>query len=90
MIRKRIEVSGRVQGVGYRYFTQKNARKLGLTGWVKNLGNGNVLLEAQGSEDKLAVLIQKLKSGPSFSSVQDIIIDATDLQENEEHFNIAY
>ena len=46
-VRVHVTVSGMVQGVGYRYFTVTGARKLGLAGWVRNLMNGDVELEAQ-------------------------------------------
>ena len=46
-VRVHVTVSGMVQGVGYRYFTVTEARKFGLAGWVRNLMNGDVELEAQ-------------------------------------------
>jgi len=60
--RRRYNVSGRVQGVGFRYRAYYAARCLGLTGWVRNEDDGTVTLEVQGKEDKLAqifVLIQQ-------------------------------
>ena len=49
-VRVHVTVSGMVQGVGYRYFTVTEARKLGLAGWVRNLMNGDVELEARGAK----------------------------------------
>ena len=49
-IRKHIIFYGRVQGVGFRYYSVNKARQLGLTGWVKNLCDGSVEMEVQGEE----------------------------------------
>ena len=46
-----IIVTGRVQGVGYRYFAKENADMYSITGWVRNCANGNVEAEAQGNEE---------------------------------------
>ncbi|MDA3850579.1 MAG: acylphosphatase [Spirochaetaceae bacterium] len=62
-------VSGRVQGVGFRYFTQRTARRFGLTGWVRNCFDGSVELEAQGPEESLKQLEDELRRGPSFGHV---------------------
>lgn len=60
-IRKRIYVSGRVQGVGFRFRTQHFARGLGLTGWVRNLDDGRVEMELQGTEDDINLLFDHLR-----------------------------
>ena len=49
LVRKHIVVNGLVQGVGFRYFTVTQARRLGVRGWVRNCRDGSVELEAQGS-----------------------------------------
>ncbi|MDE7309689.1 MAG: acylphosphatase [Lachnospiraceae bacterium] len=56
-IRKHIIFYGRVQGVGFRYYSVNKARQLGLTGWVKNLCDGSVEMEVQGEEPKIDGLI---------------------------------
>lgn len=63
MIRKHIIFSGRVQGVGFRYTSCCLARSLGLTGWVKNLGDGTVEMEAQGDLESIARLAERLHEG---------------------------
>ncbi|HYG73876.1 MAG TPA: acylphosphatase [Planctomycetota bacterium] len=65
-------ISGRVQGVGFRAFTQAHAKKLGLKGWVRNLSTGDVELEAEGSEAALKALEEKVKTGPEGSRVDKI------------------
>ena len=62
MIRKHIIFSGRVQGVGFRYTSCYFAQSLGLTGWVKNLWDGDVEMEVQGRESDIERLIQSLMS----------------------------
>ena len=61
-IRKQYVFTGRVQGVGFRYSAQYLAQGLGITGWVKNEWDGTVVMEAQGTEEMLDLLIQKLRT----------------------------
>ncbi len=67
-------ISGKVQGVGFRNFTQTNARQLGVKGYAKNLANGKVEVVAEGEKLKLNALIEKLWQGPRASRVDDIEI----------------
>ena len=59
--RKHIYVSGRVQGVGFRFRTQHLARGFGLTGWVRNLDDGRVEMELQGPEEAINLLFEHLR-----------------------------
>lgn len=63
MVRKHIIFSGRVQGVGFRYTSCYLARSLGLTGWVRNLCDGNVEMEVQGAQASIDRLTQRLAQG---------------------------
>ena len=65
-------VSGRVQGVGYRYFTVKVGRELGLDGWVRNLGDGRVEAYAAGAPDLLSDFEGRLHMGPFASEVRGV------------------
>ncbi|MDR1771695.1 MAG: acylphosphatase [Hungatella sp.] len=60
-IRKHIYVCGRVQGVGFRFRTQQLARGLGLTGWVRNLDDGQVEMEVQGRDAEIDRLLDSLR-----------------------------
>ena len=60
MVRKHFYFSGRVQGVGFRYQSAYYARRLGLTGWVRNLSDGRVEMEVQGKEALITQLILEL------------------------------
>jgi acylphosphatase len=65
-------VRGRVQGVGYRYFAQRAAESLGLSGYARNLDDGRVEVYAVGSEKKLSELAGLLYQGPRWSDVRGV------------------
>ena len=62
-------ISGKVQGVGFRNFTQMNAKQLGINGYAKNLPNGQVEVVAEGDKSQLYALVAFLKKGPRFARV---------------------
>ncbi len=64
-----VVISGKVQGVGFRNFTQMNAKQLGINGYAKNLPNGQVEVVAEGDKSQLDALVAFLKKGPRFASV---------------------
>ncbi len=74
-IHAEIVVSGMVQGIGFRYFTQRKARQYNLSGYVKNLPNGNVLCEVEGDEGIVRDFIKELKIGPAFSRVTNVQVN---------------
>jgi acylphosphatase len=65
-------VRGRVQGVGYRYFAQRSAQSLGLTGYARNLDDGRVEVYAAGPAEKLAELAPLLHRGPRWADVRGV------------------
>ena len=68
-------VTGRVQGVGFRYFTESHAVGLKLHGWVRNVDDGSVELVAEGSAIALDALVERLREGPALSRVDDVLLD---------------
>lgn len=72
---RRYVITGRVQGVGYRYFTLDAARREGLHGRVRNLDDERVVVEAEGEADALTRFEAALWRGPSRARVDDIVID---------------
>ncbi|KAE9582858.1 hypothetical protein CGMCC3_g921 [Colletotrichum fructicola] len=77
---------GVVQGVGFRYFTQKRASEYGLTGWCRNTDNNKVEGEAQGEEDALKKLLKDLDDGPRSARVVKLDHEDRDLVDGEEGF----
>lgn len=71
-VAKRFRVRGRVQGVGFRNFVQREAARLGLDGWVRNLDNGDVEVHAQGKPGLVDELAGALHRGPRFSEVRSV------------------
>ena len=65
-------VRGRVQGVGFRYFVERAARELGLSGYVKNLDDGRVEVYAAGTANQLAELERRLWKGPAYADVRGV------------------
>lgn len=65
-------VRGYVQGVGFRWFVEREAVRLGLDGWVVNRADGSVEVVAEGPESSLGQLVLQLWEGPSGSSVSDV------------------
>lgn len=76
--RVHIIVEGLVQGVGFRWFVYRKAEVLGLTGWVRNLYNGSVEIEAEGDRSLLEELIKEVKVGPRSARVTNLTIEWKD------------
>jgi len=70
-------VSGRVQGVGFRYSALREAKRLKLNGWVRNAANGDVEIWAEGPQETLDRLLAWLHRGPDYSRVDSV--DKTDV-----------
>ena len=87
---RKIIVRGRVQGVGYRYYTQKHARALGLTGTVRNLANGDVEVVVAGTADVLNQFVGLLKKGPMFSHVDELTCELLERAPAEQSFYVVY
>ena len=69
---KRFVIRGRVQGVGYRFFVEKHAQRIGLRGYAKNLGDGTVEVVATGTPDELQELEGLLRKGPRLALVSGV------------------
>jgi acylphosphatase len=77
-IAKRLLITGRVQGVGFRFYTQRKARELGLTGWVRNCSDGSVEAVIQGTPGAVETMIAWAQRGPPSAVVADVrIADAS-------------
>ncbi|NVM02341.1 MAG: acylphosphatase [Candidatus Helarchaeota archaeon] len=83
-------VSGRVQGVFFRWETQEYATKLGIKGWAKNLRDGRVEVVAEGKEDKLEELIKFLHKGPQYARVTKVEVNWEKFKGKFDKFFITY
>jgi acylphosphatase len=70
IVRVRVLAGGRVQGVAYRFYAEKYAGLLGITGWVRNLPDGRVEVLAEGSAGSVETFLDRLRGGPSLARVE--------------------
>jgi acylphosphatase len=75
LVARRLIVSGRVQGVGFRYFTRDAARFEGLHGTVRNLDAGSVEIEVEGESEAVLRFERAVRRGPAGSRVDDVFVD---------------
>jgi acylphosphatase len=74
-VARRFVISGRVQGVGFRWFAHDAAAREGVTGWVRNLADGRVEALVEGEEEAVARMERALRSGPRGARVHDVFVD---------------
>ncbi len=82
-------VSGRVQGVSFRWYAQEQARALGVRGWVRNEPDGSVLLHAEGDDAAVDALVEWCRRGPSSARVSDVAV-RDDAPSGATSFEIGY
>ncbi|PYQ65509.1 MAG: acylphosphatase [Acidobacteria bacterium] len=75
MIARRAIVSGRVQGVGFRFFAERAARRAGVRGWVRNLEDGRVETVVEGDEAAVARYLDEIRKGPLGGRVTDLRVE---------------
>jgi len=86
----KIIVKGVVQGVGYRYFAYNEARKLGLTGYVRNLIDGSVESVVEGKKESILEYIKALRRGPAFAHVTFVDVEWDSFEGKYSTFRITY
>ena len=79
-IRAHVFISGRVQGVGYRYSTVNEARRLGVNGWVRNLADGRVEAVFEGMQEIVEEIISWCHKGPTAAVVKDVAVEYEELE----------
>ena len=84
MIARRFRITGRVQGVGFRYFVYEAAERLGISGWVANRYDGSVEVHAETDDmARMRNFVALLREGPPFAAVEDIDIDEVEPQQHQ-------
>ena len=87
-IARRYVISGRVQGVGFRFFTHDAAAREGLHGWVRNLPDGRVEVSAEGDAEALARFDRHVRQGPAGARVTLVAVDDSTPTQRETGFSI--
>jgi acylphosphatase len=75
-VSRRFVISGRVQGVGFRWFTQDAAQTEGVVGWVRNLPDGRVEALIEGDEEAVTRVERAIRRGPRGARIEDVFTDA--------------
>jgi acylphosphatase len=88
MIKAKIIVKGLVQGVGYRYFCYRKAKEYSLTGYAKNLVNGDVEIEVEGDKYLIMSFMKELKIGPAKSNVTVLDHVFTEYEDEYDEFRM--
>jgi acylphosphatase len=83
-----VRIQGRVQGVGFRYWTRDEAWDLGLTGWVRNEPDGSVMAMIAGPETAVAIMLQRLRGGPPGAKVTNLTAEGAVAPDLDRHFRI--
>ena len=91
-IRKHFYFSGRVQGVGFRYFVLREATRRGIGGWVRNCEDGSVQMLLQGEEQAVQLLLQLIREGTVWIQVENLTVQYPDNDTvgQEREFSIRY
>ncbi len=88
--RAKLIIKGRVQGVNFRYYTQREAQKHNLTGWVRNLPDGSVAALFEGDEDEVEAMVQWCRHGPPSAQVTEMIVQPEDYRSEFQSFSIQF
>ena len=80
-VARRAVVSGRVQGVGFRFFAERAAREAGVAGWVRNRPDGTVETVAEGEMEAVARYLDRLRAGPGGSRVTSLVDEEADVKQ---------
>ncbi len=90
MVRKYVIVTGRVQGVGFRYHAVNLAMEFHVTGWVRNMYNGGVEMEVQGLEANVDMFIQNLDRGTNWIRIDNKSVADSYVLPDETNFRVRY
>lgn len=86
MVARHLQITGRVQGVGFRYSMQREAKRLDVHGWVRNRRDGSVEALVQGSEAAIAAISDWARRGPPGAHVENVLVSNADAEEAHASF----
>lgn len=90
MERYLVKVSGRVQGVGFRYFVQSTASLNKITGTVENCEDGTVRIEIQGEDDNINKFLYEIRKGNTFVHIDEMVTKKIEIIDKEKKFKVKY
>ncbi len=85
----RVTITGRVQGVSFRWWTARQADQLGLSGWVRNQPDGSVSALLAGAEADVAAMLARFREGPPAAVVRNVAVEAADIEDAPSGFRIT-
>ena len=88
--RSKVIVKGVVQGVNFRYYTQREAQKRGVTGWVRNLADSSVAAVFEGEEEDVEAMVQWCHHGPPSARVTELIVQPEEYRGEFESFSVRF
>lgn len=88
LIRRRLTITGTVQGVFFRDSTARVAQRTGLTGWIRNDPDGRVTAELQGTPDAVGEAVEFCRVGPSRAQVDDVTVEQLEVDASETDFEV--
>ncbi len=83
-------ISGYVQGVGFRWYAERTAKRFGITGWVRNLRSGEVEILAEGEEKEINKFLDELRSGPFQENIENVKTTEGEYKGKFSHFSIRF
>ena len=86
----RILISGWVQGVGFRWFAQRQAEQYGVVGWIRNLPDGRVEVFAQAEKEVLDAFCERLREGPSIGTTEELLRETVPVDHKLLGFRIRF
>lgn len=88
--RVKLLIKGIVQGVNFRYYTQREAQKRGVTGWVRNLADGSVAAVFEGEEGDVEEMVQWCRQGPPGARVNELVVQPEEYRGDYSSFSIKF
>jgi acylphosphatase len=88
--RAKLIIKGIVQGVNFRYYTQREARKYSVSGWVRNLADGSVAAVFEGEEEDVEAMVQWCRLGPPGAHVTELIVQPEEYRGEFQSFSVKF